>query len=339
VDVNHIEPIETAKILIVEDEPPLRTILQMTLQSAKGATYIVRTAGDGVSGLAEVQRDPPDLILLDVMMPGMDGFEVCRRLKENPLTSRIPVILLTAKTGDKDRIHGLEVFADDYVTKPWQQDELLFRVRNQLRTRRAQLQSNPLTGLPGSVLIDAELSRRIAAGEKFAFLMIDLDRFKSYNDYYGYSRGDKVIRFVASILHGQLGRLGGPGDFVGHIGGDDFVIITEPPRARRIADSIKEQFDAHVGALYDEADRRRGYITILSSRQGGVTDFDLMSITIAIVTNVHRQIQHGAQVSDLAKDVKKRGKAMRGSIVLEDRRASTSHPVPAPGTPPGEPAP
>jgi len=338
--LSQVEKVESAKILVIEDESPLRTILQMTLESVKGAAYLVRTAPDGLSGLAEVQRDPPDLILLDVMMPGMDGFEVCRRLKENPLTSRIPVILLTAKTADKDRIHGLEVYADDYVTKPWQQDELLFRVRNQLRTRRAQLQSNPLTGLPGNVLIDAELSRRIAAGEKFAFLMIDLDRFKSYNDYYGYARGDSAIRFVASILHGQLGRLGAPGDFVGHIGGDDFVIITTPRRARAIADAIKEQFDAHVGALYDEADRRRGYITVLSSRQGGVTDFDLMSITIAVVTNLHRDLEHGAQVSDLAKDVKKRGKAMRGSVVLEEsRRGAAAPPVAAPGTPPEGPPP
>lgn len=336
--MSQAEIVESAKILVIEDEPPLRTILQMTLQSVKGASYIVRTSADGASGLAEVQRDPPDLILLDIMMPGMDGLEVCRRLKENPLTSRIPIILLTAKTGEKDRIHGLEVFADDYVTKPWQQDELLFRVRNQLRTRRAQLQSNPLTGLPGSVLIDAELSRRIAAGEKFAFIMVDLDRFKSYNDYYGYARGDTVIRFVASILHGRLTRLGAPSDFVGHIGGDDFVIITEPHRAHPIAEAIKEEFDAHVGALYDEADRRRGYITLISSRQGGVTDFGLMSITIAIVTNVHREIDHSAQVSDIAKGVKMRGKAMRGSVVLEDRRATDSPPIAAPGAPPKRPS-
>jgi PleD family two-component response regulator len=335
--VSQNQNIESAKILVIEDEAPLRTILQMTLQNAKDAAYVVRTAADGMSGLAEVQRDPPDLILLDIMMPGMDGIEVCRRLKESPVTSRIPVIFLTAKTEEKDRIHGLEVFADDYLTKPWQQEELLFRVRNQLRTRRAQLQSNPLTGLPGSVLIDAELSRRIAAGEKFAFLMVDLDRFKSYNDYYGYARGDTVIRFLASILHTQVARLGAPADFVGHIGGDDFVIITEPHRARPMGDALKEEFDAHVGALYDEADRRRGYITVLSSRQGGVTDFGLMSVTIAIVTNVHRVIDHSAQVSDIAKDVKKRGKAMRGSVVLEDRRTPSSPPVSAPGTPPERP--
>ena len=330
------EPREAATILVVEDDPHLRAILAMLLE---GAEYTVRTAGDGNRGLEEVRREAPDLILLDVMMPGMDGFEVCRRLKENPVTSRIPVIFLTAKNEDKDRIHGLEVFADDYVTKPWEAKELLFRVRNQLRTRRAQLQSNPLTGLPGNVLIDTELTRRIAAGEKFAFLLIDLDRFKSYNDYYGYARGDMVIRSVAALLHEELQRHGGPGDFVGHIGGDDFVVITSPGRAMAIANAIKDGFDARVGGFYDEEDRKRGYITVISSRQGGVTSFDLMSITIPVVTNFHRDITHSAQVSDIAKELKLKGKARKGSSVEADRRTTDSPPIAAPGTPQEPPAP
>ncbi len=326
--VSQPETPDTGSILVVEDDSHLRTILAMMLE---GANHSVRTAEDGIRGLEEVRRDPPDLILLDVMMPGMDGFEVCRRLKENPVTSRIPVIFLTAKTEDKDRIHGLEVFADDYVTKPWDPKELLFRVRNQLRTRRAQLQSNPLTGLPGNVLIETELTRRIAAGEKFAFLLVDLDRFKSYNDYYGYARGDTVIRSLASLLHDQMQRHGGAGDFVGHIGGDDFVVITTPARAVTIADAIKDEFDARVGSFYDEEDRLHGHITVISSRQGGVTKFDLMSITILIVTNVAREIAHSAQVSDIAVELKQKGKAMRGSVVLPDRRMADTPPIGAPG--------
>ena len=319
---------ETGTILVVEDEPHLRAILAMTLE---GVNYTVRVAEDGIRGLEEVRRDPPDLILLDVMMPGMDGFEVCRQLKENPVTSRIPVIFLTAKNEDKDRIHGLEVFADDYLIKPWETKELLFRVRNQLRTRRAQLQSNPLTGLPGNVLIETELTRRIAAGEKFAFLLIDLDRFKSYNDYYGYARGDTVIRSLASLLHDELQHHGGAGDFVGHIGGDDFVVITTPGRATTIANAIQRGFDSRARGFYDMEDRERGHITVISSRQGGVTKFDLMTITILVVTNLHREITHSAQVSDIAKELKQKGKAVKGSIVLYDRRMTDIPPVGTPG--------
>ncbi|HEU5310907.1 MAG TPA: response regulator, partial [Candidatus Eisenbacteria bacterium] len=234
------------RILVIEDEPRLRQILKIQLETAKDARYEVRTAEDGLKGLEEVRRDPPDLILLDVMMPGMDGYDVCSRLKSDPLTSRIPIILLTAKSNYEDRLQGLEAYADDYITKPWEQPELLLRVRNQLKTRRAQLQSNALTGLPGNVLIETELTRRIQAKEKFAFLHLDLDYFKSFNDYYGYARGDVLIRFTASLLHEMLERHGGERDFVGHIGGDDFVIITVPERSTAVAESIRAEFDHRV---------------------------------------------------------------------------------------------
>ena len=325
-------PRETGRILVIEDEPRLRFILERQLKDAKDAQYDVRSAEDGLKGLAEILRDPPELILLDVMMPGLDGFEVCRRLKSNPLTSRIPVIFLTAKSTLDDRLRGLELFADDYITKPWEQQELLFRVRNQLRTRRAQLSSNALTGLPGNVLIETELSRRIANGEKFAFLHLDLDHFKAFNDHYGYARGDALIRFTAALLHQQIHNHGIPSDFVGHIGGDDFVIITVPGRSLAIAEAVKSEFDARVPAQYDEADRERGHITVLSSRQGGYTDFRVLSITILIVSNVGRDIQHSAQVSDIAKELKKIGKATAGSVVVPDRRSDGT--FVAPVTPP-----
>ena len=319
---------ETGRILIIEDDAKLRYILEMQLTDAKDASYEVRTAPDGVRGLEEVRKDPPELILLDVMMPGLDGYEVCRQLKSNPLTSRIPVIFLTAKSTFEDKIHGLEMYADDYLTKPWAQNELLFRVRNQLKTRRGQLQSNALTGLPGNVLIETELSRRIAQGEKFAYLHIDLDYFKAYNDYYGHARGDGVIRFVASTLQKQIQENGLPGDFVGHIGGDDFVVITTPERSSAIAHSIRQSFDSGIASQYDEQDLKRGHIMVLSSRQGGVKEFQIMSITILIVSNVGREISHGAQVVDISKELKKQGKAMPGSVVVSDRRSDGSPIVP-----------
>jgi diguanylate cyclase (GGDEF)-like protein len=324
---------DVGRILVIEDEPRLRAILKMQLETAKDARYEVRTAEDGLKGLDEVRRDPPDLILLDVMMPGMDGYDVCKRLKSDPLTSRIPIIFLTAKSNLEDRLQGLESFADDYVTKPWEHLELLFRVRNQLKTRRAQLQSNALTGLPGNVLIETELSRRISAREKFAFLHLDLDYFKSFNDYYGYARGDTLIRFTASLLHEVLEREGGDRDFVGHIGGDDFVIITVPDRATAVAETIRSEFDRRVAGQYDTQDRERGFITVHSSRQGGIQNFEFLSITVLVVSNVQRDIQHSAQVADVAKELKKIGKAKKGSCVIYDRRSDGTPVFPLRGTP------
>jgi diguanylate cyclase (GGDEF)-like protein len=327
-ELNQPSTPETGRILVIEDEPRLRSILKMQLETARDAKYEVRTAEDGLKGLEAVRHDPPDLILLDIMMPGMDGYDVCRSLKADPLTSRIPIIFLTAKSTVDDRLEGLEAFADDYLTKPWEQQELLFRVRNQLRTRRAQLQSNALTGLPGNVLIETELSRRIAAREKFAFLHIDLDYFKSFNDYYGYARGDTLIRFTASLLHEIIEGHGGERDFVGHIGGDDFVIITMPDRAMDIAEAVRSGFDERVGEQYDPEDRSRGFITVHSSRQGGVQNFGVVSITILIVTNTARDILHSAQVADVAKELKKIGKAIRGSCVIPDRRSDGTADIP-----------
>ncbi len=322
---------------MIEDDPKLRFILEKQLTDAKDAAYEVRTAPDGIRGLEEVRRDPPELILLDVMMPGLDGYEVCRQLKSNPLTSRIPVIFLTAKSTFEDKIHGLELYADDYLTKPWAQNELLFRVRNQLKTRRGQLQSNALTGLPGNVLIETELSRRVTQGEKFAYLHIDLDNFKAYNDYYGHVRGDAVIRFVASLLQQEVQQRGLPGDFVGHIGGDDFVVITTPERAFHIGNGIRSSFDAGISSQYDEQDLKRGHIVVLSSRQGGVKEFSLMSVTILIVSNVGRDILHSAEVIDISKDLKKHGKSIQGSVVVSDRRSDGSLIMPAADVPLGEP--
>jgi len=315
------QPVDGGRILVVEDEPRLRVLLERELRGAKDATYDVRTAPDGIHALEEIRRDPPELILLDVMMPGMDGYEVCRRLKANPLTSRIPVIFLTAKSSLEERLEGLNAYADDYVTKPWEREELLYRVRNQLRTRRAQLSSNALTGLPGNVLIENELTSRIAARQKFAFLHIDLDNFKAYNDYYGYARGDALIRFTASLLVRAVERAGGEGDFVGHIGGDDFVIMTVPDRAGLVADCVKREFDDNVPGQYDPEDADRGFITVLSNRQGGVKNFGLLSVTILVVTNVGRDIQHSAQVNDIARELKKLGKAIHGSCIVPDRRS------------------
>jgi diguanylate cyclase (GGDEF)-like protein len=319
-----VKDLSESRILIVDD---VKTNIDILVEALRDE-YKLSVALDGAAALHSIEKNPPDLVLLDIVMPGLDGYEVCRQLKSNPLTSRIPVIFLTAKSTFEDKIHGLEMYADDYLTKPWAQNELLFRVRNQLKTRRGQLQSNALTGLPGNVLIETELSRRISQGEKFAYLHIDLDYFKAYNDYYGHARGDGVIRFVASTLQTQIQENGLPGDFVGHIGGDDFVVITTPERASTIADAIRSSFDSGISSQYDDQDLKRGHIMVLSSRQGGVKEFEIMSITILIVSNVGREISHGAQVVDISKELKKQGKAMRGSVVVSDRRSDGTPIVP-----------
>jgi diguanylate cyclase (GGDEF)-like protein len=307
---------DSPRILVVEDDPDLRKILKAVLLREG---YQVQEAGDGEDALRVVDAAHPDLILLDVMMPRMDGRQVCQRLKANQRTSQIPIIMLTAMSETEDRVRGLDIGANDYITKPYEQRELLMRVRNLLDWGRLQRDANPLTGLPGNQRIESQLARRIACQEPFVFMYLDLDHFKAYNDYYSYQKGDQVIRVLSLILRDVVENNGSSDDFVGHIGGDDFVVIVHPDYAEAIGEEILERFDREVPMLYNAVDRARGHIET-SNRQGEVQRYPLMTLTIAAVSNQIREITHVAQVSDIAAELKRFGKEQHRSVMIWDRR-------------------
>lgn len=307
---------EVPQILVVEDDSDLRKILRAILLREG---YTVLTAGDGEEGLKVVEGHQPDLILLDVMMPKMDGKELCRRLKSNGRTSQIPIIMLTAMSETSDRIGGLDLGANDYVTKPYEQRELLMRVRNLLDWGRLQRDANPLTGLPGNKGIEGQLRHRLEVGEEFVFMYLDVDHFKAFNDFYSYQKGDQIIRLLAFLLRQAVDDFGAPGDFVGHVGGDDFVIITQPDRAQAVGEWIIQRFDEQVPGLYNEVDRERGYIET-TNRQGLVQRYPIMTLTIAAVSTAQLASAHIAEISDLAAELKRYGKSQNRSILVWDRR-------------------
>ena len=175
----------------------------------------------------------------------------------------------------------------------------------------------------GNKAIEKELQRRIENGESFAFLYIDIDNFKAYNDYYGYHKGDEAIVFVADTITEAVESLGGPDDFVGHIGGDDFVVLTSVGRAEFVSRHVIDEFDKGSLFLMDEEDIRRGYLEI-RNRLGEIKRVPLMSLTVAIVINENQRLRHFAQVSDIASELKKFGKGMTGSVVVRERRRKTS---------------
>ncbi len=306
------------RILVMEDDPFLQTILKYELEAAG---YEVQVAGDGLEGLDCVDQCTPDLILMDVMMPGADGNEVCHRLKASPRTRQIPIIMLTAMSGSEDRLRGLGQGANDYVTKPFERKELLARVRNLIEWGRLQRDANPLTGLPGNITIEAELARRIAEQGSFVFMHIDLDNFKPFNDFYSYSKGDQALRMVALLLQRVVESKGSRGDFVGHIGGDDFVLILDSARAREVAEEFVRRFDAEAPELYSQTDRARGYTQVLN-RKGELERSPLMTVTVAAVSTESRSFTHTAQVADVAAELKRLGKQQPGSIIIWDRRES-----------------
>ena len=310
---------EVPQILVVEDDADLRKILRAILMREG---YTVLTAGDGEEGLQVIESQQPDLILLDVMMPKMDGRELCRLLKANARTSQIPIIMLTAMSEANDRIGGLDLGANDYVTKPYEQRELLMRVRNLLDWGRLQRDANPLTGLPGNKGIEAQLRHRLAAESDFVFMYLDVDHFKAFNDFYSYQKGDQIIRLLAFLLRQAVDDFGAPGDFVGHVGGDDFVVITQPELAQQVGDWILQRFDEQIPELYNEVDRERGYIET-TNRQGLVQRYPLMTLTIAAVSTANQGATHIAEISDTAAELKRYGKSQNRSVLIWDRRAET----------------
>ena len=306
----------TARILVVDDEPPIREILKFQLENAG---FQVVCAENGQEGLKIVEHDPPDLVLLDLMIPEMDGYEVCRRLKSTYGSQHIPVIILTARGELNEKLKGLENGANDYVTKPFSMPELLMRVQNVLAWSQAQREANPLTGLPGNVSIERELTERIESQTPFAFIYTDIDNFKAFNDYYGYAKGDEAIKATARILTNAVAEHGNEDDFVGHVGGDDFVAMTTPDCADTIARHVIEDFQSSARELFEPEDLERGYLKI-RKRSGEVMKIKSLGITLAIVTNEKGPITHIGRVADIASELKRYGKSLNGSVVVRERR-------------------
>jgi diguanylate cyclase (GGDEF)-like protein len=306
------------RVLVVDDDRNLRKIISTNLELAN---YQVTAAADGAEALEQIEIVQPDIVLLDLMMPHMDGYEVARRIRahHNPTVANVPIIMLTAKSETEDKLRGFEAGADDYMTKPFGPQELLARVRAKIRRVEVDSSLSPLTRLPGNLAIEGELRRRISDGEQFSVLYLDLDNFKAFNDVYGFTHGDEAIQLVARTTVEVVRRIGTPNDFVGHIGGDDFIIATSVELGEEVAQGIIDAFDRDIRALYSAKDLRQGYIET-RDRRGSLNRFPTMTLSIALVENDKGQITNYAQVGESAAELKRFAKAIAGSVYVKDKR-------------------
>jgi diguanylate cyclase (GGDEF)-like protein len=305
-------------VLVVDDDPFIARLLEIEL---KAAGYDVRVANDGRQALEIARGDCPELILADVMMPNMDGFELTRQLRQDSRTSAVSVILLTARGLSADKLEGFSVGADDYIVKPFDTPELLARIRGVLRRAKEMRQQSPLTGLPGNVRIEDEIEERVATGKAFAILYADLDHFKAYNDHYGFMRGDEAIRSTARLIEDVVRDRSGGDAFVGHVGGDDFVIVCGSSEAESLAAALVERFDAAVPALYDPEDVAKGHIDVVN-RRGEAQEFPFLSISIGVATTERRRFGHFAEAVAVATEMKTFTKKTPGSSWAIDRRTT-----------------
>lgn len=301
-------------ILTVDDDPDILDVLELTLSEF----YEVIQANNGKEGLAAVQSKIPDLIISDYMMPVMNGRDFAKELKKDILLRHIPMIMLTGKGETQDRIGGIEAGVDDYMIKPFAPDELLARVKMILRRTVQSLDANPLTHLPGNTSIMEEIQKNIDEKASFAVGYGDLNRFKVYNDKYGFEKGDLIIKELARIMI-KCAREKDPASFVGHIGGDDFVFITKDNLIDGISQNIVNEFDEKVPSFYNQEDVEKGYISG-KDRQDNELKFALTGISICIVSNETQSITHVAQVAETAADLKKFAKSFEKSVFIRDQR-------------------
>ena len=302
-------------ILVADDDAAIVRLVEVNL---KLEGFDVVSAADGEEALRLVQETMPALVLLDVMMPKLDGYEVCERIRADGRTRHVNVIMLTAKSLSADKIVGLTSGADDYVLKPFDPMELIARVRSTLRRSKEMRSLSPLTGLPGNIAIEDEISRRFFAGEPIAVCYADLDNFKSYNDRYGFLRGDRAIAYTAEVLREVAACISGA--FVGHVGGDDFVMVVPAERAEEACRRTIDLFDRGVDGLYDPEDAGRGYIEV-EDRQRKAARYPLLTISLGVGSSAEGGFDDYRELVDAATEMKSFAKRLEGSVFALDRRS------------------
>ncbi|MBC8078354.1 MAG: response regulator [Chloroflexales bacterium] len=308
----------TARILIADDDPSIRQLLEMLLAKAG---YAVFSAPDGAALVRMAQEHVPDLLLIDLMMPNLDGFEAIRQLRLDTRTAHLPMLVITARSRTTDLVQGFQVGADDYIAKPFDVNELLARIQANLSRAARQPVHNALTGLPGNMLLVNNLKYYLGRKMPFALLYADLDNFKVFNDTYGFARGDTAIAALARMLQEVLETHGASGDFLGHIGGDDFALLTAPERAESLCKALVARFDEEVVSLYEREDVRRSYISGLD-RHGVLRRFPLMSLSIGVVSTRHRSFANYEEISQVAAEMKHVAKSRPGSSYALDMRSN-----------------
>ena len=303
-------------LLFADDNEDMRLMLRDLFRSSG---HEVCLAEDGLAALASIREREPDLVILDHSMPGMSGFEVCRNVKRNPFTARIPVLMLTAQSEVESKIEGFAAGADDYLAKPFDPRELRARVSALLRLVEREGDRNPTSGLPGGHAIEKEIAQRVAKGDAFAVCYLDLDNFKAFADTFGFATADIVIRGLGAAIRDSAYAVAGEGggDFVGHIGGDDFIVVTTPMHAEAIVGECARRFrDVIARAVGDEAAMSGSFTGV--DRDGHIKRFPLAHVSAAVMQVCPQNWVSLAHFGMQAADAKRRAKQQgAGSILVE----------------------
>lgn len=296
-----------ARLLVVEDDIDIGNMLKIYFS---GMDFDVDVAVRGSDALDKTKQVLPHLIVLDIMLPDIDGYEVCRTLRTNMRTSHIPVIFLTQKDERSDKLQGLELGADDYITKPFDIEELKLRVQGAIRRSERESLTDPRSGLPAGRLIENRL-REIIREKGWALLDARINNFEPFKDVYGFVAGDDVLRFTAMLIGEVVDELGTISDFIGHAGGDNFIIITQEGKAEAIKARLKERFDNEVQTHYNFMDRQQGFVQA-PAPDGTTIKVPFMTMSIGIVSPSMQSFADIREITELAAEARRQDTAPGG---------------------------
>jgi diguanylate cyclase (GGDEF)-like protein len=295
------------RLLVVEDDIDIGNMLKIYFS---GMQFDVDVAVRGSDALERTKQVLPHLIVLDIMLPDIDGYEVCRTLRTNMRTSHIPVIFLTQKDERSDKLQGLELGADDYITKPFDIEELKLRVQGAIRRSERESLTDPRSGLPAGRLIEDQL-RRIIRQNGWALLDARVNNFESFKDVYGFVAGDDVLRFTAMLIGEVVDELGTTSDFIGHAGGDNFIVITKETKAEAIKTRLKERFDNEVQTHYNFMDRQQGFVQA-PTNDGTTVKVPFMTMSVGIVSPSMQSFSDIREITELAAEARRQDTASGG---------------------------
>ncbi len=291
------------RILVVEDDFDISNMLRIYFA---GQGYEVQVAPRGADALAMTRKQLPHLIILDIMLPDMNGYDVCRDLRQTTRTSHIPIIFLTQKDERSDKIVGLELGADDYVTKPFDIEELKLRVKNSIEASKRQTQIDSKSNLPSGRLIEDQMRRLMHSAKAWAYVDIKINDFDAFTEVYGFVAGDDVIRFMALLMNEVVEECGTPEDFLGHPGRDNFIVITHVRDIDKLRQRLAERFNAEVQQHYSFIDRERGYVLVPDGAQGE-RQANLMTLSTGSVSTQTHQFADIREITELAAEDRRRG--------------------------------
>jgi len=296
-----------ARLLVVEDDIDIGNMLKIYFS---GMDFDVDVAVRGSEALEKTKQVLPQLIVLDIMLPDIDGYEVCRNLRTNMRTSHIPVIFLTQRDERSDKLQGLELGADDYITKPFDIEELKLRVQGAIKRSERESLTDPRSGRPAGRLIEDQL-RRIIREKGWALLDTGINHFDPFKNVYGFVAGDDVLRFTSLLIGEVVDEVGTTSDFIGHAGGDNFIVITTEEKAEPMKARLKERFDTEVLTHYNFMDRQQGFIQSPVSGET-IVKAPFMTMAVGVVSASQNSFADIREITELSAEARRQDAASGG---------------------------